>query len=179
MKKCLLDCDGVIVDFVAGAIALHNLPKDLYNNLENLGNFDLITLSGLSPEEFWQPMGFDFWKSLPWTKEGRDIVNLVVNKFGRENICLLTAPCNTFGCCDGKLTWIRTHLPDFKNQWLLGRKKEFCARECHYLIDDRDQNIADFNAHGGNGILVSRPWNKEYRHRNHVIETLNKKLDQI
>lgn len=179
MKKCLLDMDGVIVNFVRGAIELHHLSNNIYDNPEALGNFDLVALSGLSAKDFWKPMGFDFWNNLHWTYDGQNILNLVISKFGKEHICLLTAPCFTEGCMEGKFSWIKRHLPDFTRNYLMGPRKEFCAKENHYLIDDRDQNIADFNQHGGNGILVPRPWNKEYKHRNHTLEILKKKLDQI
>src|SRR5438046_508436 len=132
IKKCLLDCDGVLVNFVKGAIEFHNLPRDLYDNPENLGNFDIVTLSGLSAQDFWKNLGYEFWINLEWMPDGQMIVYKVIEKFGIENICLLTAPCLTKGCAEAKIEWIKRHLPDFRNQYLLGARKEFTARENHW-----------------------------------------------
>ena len=38
-------------------------------------------------------------------------------------------------------------------------RKHFCARPDALLIDDSDHNVEAFLAHGGQAILVPRPWN--------------------
>lgn len=170
--KCLLDMDGVLVDFVRGAIELHDLPANLYDDPKSLGDFDIVKLSGLKPQDFWKDMGFDFWASLPWTADGMNILNLVLSKFGDKNICLLTSPCMTEGCIEGKLYWIRRNLPDFSRRFLVGPAKEFCAGPNNYLIDDSDHNRRTFEAHGGNCILVPRPWNSMHHQRHRTLDHL-------
>lgn len=178
-KKCLLDMDGIITDFVSAAIVWHDLPRDLYDRPESLGEFDIVALSGMKAGEFWSPLGYDFWSKLSWTSDGQKIVNLVVKHFGLDNVCILSAPCATPGCADAKIAWIKRELPEFKNRFLLGAKKEFCARADNWLIDDRDKNVEAFQIHGGNSILLPRPWNKEYPNRHRSLEFLKEQLSKL
>jgi len=169
MPKCLLDMDGVLVDFVGGALDLLGLDPKIYDKPESLGNWDIVALSGMEPANFWEKMGYDFWLNLPWTKDGQEILNFALAQFGFENICLLTSPCTTEGCMEGKLAWIKKHIPEFGRRYLIGPSKEFCVNPDHYLFDDRDENIEKFVEHGGKGVLVPRPWNKLYRLRHDPI----------
>jgi len=176
MVKLLLDLDGTLVDFVGGAIKYHNLPIDIYNRPENLGEFDIVKLSGISPQEFWEPLGYNFWLNLSWIDEGKEILELCEEVIGSENICILTSPIITSGCLQGKIDWIAREMPKYKRSFLIGPRKEFCARADNILIDDSDSNVSKFIAHGGRSILVPRPWNSQYENRYKVLEVVGKCL---
>lgn len=164
--KCFLDLDGVLVDFDGGVLKVHK-TEDPFLKEENLGKWGTEDMYGLEPVEFWAPLGEKFWSNLDWTKEGKDILALVEDTFGYDNICLLTSPCLTKGSVSGKIHWINKHMPAYKKKFLIGFQKHFCANENTVLIDDRDKNVEDFRAHGGHAVLVPRPWNKS-----HGTETL-------
>lgn len=166
MLKCLLDLDGVLVDFGKGAAELHNREYP-YNDPKNLGIFDLEKLWNIPLDDFFKGMEFDFWSNLPKMHDCDEILKLVVEKFGINNICILSTPTNNLNCMAGKLHWIQTHIPEFKRRFLFGSKKEFTANPKHVLIDDKDKNITNFIKGGGIGILCPRPWNS-----NHPLETL-------
>lgn len=157
-KHILLDMDGVLVDFIGGAYGLHQRP------MPDAVPWRIWEEMGLTEEEFWAPMGHDFWANLPWTPEGQLLVRQLELMVGAENICLLTSPCLTPGCAEGKLAWIGRHLPQYRRQYLLGPAKGFAAGPGKVLVDDHEKNVADFRSMGGGAVLVPRPWNSNASH---------------
>lgn len=168
--KCLLDCDGVLADFHNGALKLHNI-QDPYLDEKNLGKYGIEHMNGvnISLAQFYEGMNEEFWASLQPTSEFNDIIRIVEMKFGRENICLLTAPVETHGCLEGKRIWIQKHLPEYLNRFLIGKPKDFCASPHSVLIDDSETNTKDFRKAGGKTILVPRPWNCLYTYSRHPL----------
>jgi 5'(3')-deoxyribonucleotidase len=147
--KCFLDMDGVIVDFVGGMYKLAGLPRHYGPSADHL----YAATVG--------EMGREFWANLKPTPEFTTIIRFVEHNFGMENCCILTSPCPTPGCMDGKRDWLAKYFPYFiqNNRFLMGSCKEFCAEPQAVLIDDHDDNINKFRAAGGLGILVPQPWN--------------------
>lgn len=161
--QCLLDLDGVLVDFVGGACRFHGRKNPyVFDPVNTRGQWDVVGLLGMDPTEFWQGLDRYFWRSLDWMEDGREILEVVENKFGKENVCLLSLPCDTVGCCDGKREWVREHLPDYSRRLLLGSAKEFAASPERVLIDDYPSNVERFGEAGGQSLLVPRPWNVLY-----------------
>lgn len=156
--KCLLDLDGVLCDFVTGICAAHNSPN-VYDNPANAGKYAMEELLGLSATQFWKPCDEAFWAGLPRMRDFQQILSLVEDAFGQENVCLLTSPSVNEGCATGKIRWIYEHLPAYKRRFLIGPPKHFCAHDGAVLIDDYDTNIAKFQAAGGHAIIVPRRWN--------------------
>lgn len=167
--KCLIDLDGILVDFIAGACELFEVDNP-YKKEEHLGNEHLDQVLKIEKEVFFKKMGYEFWANLGPTCDCFEIIDLLENKFGIDNICILTKPIMTKGCADGKIEWIRKYLPEYykRKHFLLGPCKHFCASPHALLIDDAAKNINNFALHNGETILVPRPWNKLYRIRNSV-----------
>lgn len=164
IKKCLLDMDGVLTDFVRGMCRLH-FKKNPYLD-SNYCGFYFNEAWGMESKEFWENADYKFWSNLDWTTYGRAIFKFVHERFGPENTCILTAPCETEGCFDGKMSWIREYLPRaYRRQFLVGSAKEFCAGPDRVLIDDRDENCLAFYKAGGHSILVPAQWNMNRAHK--------------
>lgn len=142
-----LDMDGVLVDFVSSACRVHG-KKNPYIDGSNV--WEMWKLFGMSIEEFMAPMGTSFWANLNWMPDGRKILEMIEQKYGQENICLLS---NGADYAEGKLLWINKHLPKYKKQYLFGPTK-WSVRGI--LIDDYDLNIS---MHKHPACLVPRPWN--------------------
>lgn len=155
--KIFVDLDGVIVDFVRGALQLHNTFVPMRDVRWNFAD-----QLGIPQRDFWAPMGYDFWAGLPWTKEGPRILQRL-NVVAGDNYAFLTSPCQTAGCTDGKREWIKREFGDFGNAMLgrliVGSCKHMMAHPGALLIDDYDVNVDTFRKHGGNAVLVPRPWN--------------------
>lgn len=171
MKRCLLDMDGVLVDFVGGACRLHDKP-DPYLFSANHGDGDMPTLLGMSREDFYAPLGEEFWASLRPTPECSPMVEHLERAFGRENVCILTSPVLTHGCYEGKLRWIRQYLPQYARRFLVGPAKEFAAGPDTWLVDDSDLNLERFREWGGNTFQVPRPWNRQHKLSAYVLAAL-------
>ncbi len=152
--KILLDVDNCIADFNAHAFKVHGKDPTPVTEWEFWKDM------GLTKHEFFAPMDYNFWASLEWTEDGREIIDIIEFYFKKDNICLLTSPVPTHGCLDGKRRWIETNIPEYLNKYLIGSSKHFCAHDQSILIDDYDLNTETFREHGGNTILIPRSWNK-------------------
>lgn len=154
--RCYLDFDGVLVDFVRGVQDFHGvqLPYDSIRwGLEDQMGF------GDRKADFWAPLGYDFWANLPWTNDGKKILESVLSVFGEE-VGFITSPCQTLGCVDGKLAWARRELGrELAKKVFVGGSKSILANPHGLLIDDNDDNVANWREAGGHAILWPRPWN--------------------
>ena len=152
---CLIDLDGVLVDFHNAAIRLHKLPIDP----ETVG-WDLFQ-GHMTAAEFWNPLGYDFWVGLDWIHDGTTILRSAEYHFSPENIFILSSPCWTNGCAQGKIDWVQRHLPHYRKHLILGNRKEICAGPDRLLIDDSDAQCEMFRKAGGSTVLVPRSWNAD------------------
>jgi 5'(3')-deoxyribonucleotidase len=162
--KVLLDVDGVLANFVQGACDEHGLENP-YLSPASAGHYDIVKLLGVPDKEFWAPLGRDFWANLPKMEHADVIVELLELTYGRDNICILTKPCKTEGCADGKIIWLRENYPQF--HFLLGSSKSWCAHPGSILFDDFGKNITRFRQSHGRAFLVPAPWNHM-----HGVDTL-------
>ena len=171
----LLDMDGVLTDMVRAAADAHLLE---YPDTWPPGQYDLqIALNHKgSRSEFWAHLdGPAFWANMPWMPDGRLILELI-EQTGLD-ITILTSPTLDPYCCAGKAMWISNHLPKYRRKVLIGPQKYRCARPDALLIDDSDSNVDAFIQHGGQAILLPRPWNK--RHALPTIPTLIEELQNV
>ena len=161
---CLLDMDGVIVDFVKGACDVFGLAMAKKYPLGVRAPYSMEDHLGIPASIFWARFDREFWANLEPTTEAHLIVETLERKFGQDNICILSSPIstNTGACVDGKLDWIGKHLPAYKRRFMFGPQKKFCVAPDRWLVDDHDDNINAFVSHGGRTILVGRPWNSSY-----------------
>ena len=153
-----MDMDGVLVDFVKGMMGAHGLPDPYADGTFTSFYFDKAW--GVKPEKFWGVANRPFWANLDWTPDGRDILAELESRVASDDVCLLSSPCSQDGCVDGKLDWIKQHVPQFRRRFLFGPRKEFCAAPNRILIDDSEDNADAFAEAGGKCILVPRPWNR-------------------
>lgn len=179
--KCFLDMDGVLIDFLSGASKAHGreLP---YTKVENRGIWETEQLWGITSDAFWKPidaLGAGFWEDLPKTDECDEIISLVDNYFGLDNVAILTAPSDDPNCVIGKKLCLKKRLPMFKKRVIFTGAKEFLAGPNRVLIDDRDKNIKDFFEAGGYAIRVPRLWNMAHTQSHVVIQSIKKQLDRF
>lgn len=180
--KCLLDMDGVVADFVRAAMRLHDKPWPYGEGAAGDDYWDIIGLWSMTPEEFWAPLGRDFWSSVPKTPDADEVVNTVADVVGRENICFLTSPCGTDGCVDGKREWLAEHYPDIPTLFSVSSRtgglppKQFCAGPGTILIDDHTPSVQKFREFGGFAFLYPRPWNNGHAFQGQALPMLRESL---
>ncbi len=148
--------DGVLADFVRGAMLHHHRPDHDHDKTE----WGLEAQFGIMPEQFWASLDYDFWAGLKPLDDGLDLLEEVEFLVGRENVCIVTSPCDTAGCLEGKRDWIKQYLPDYKKRLVLTSAKHLLAGPRKLLIDDHDANYDKFTTACGRGVLVPRPWNR-------------------
>lgn len=180
MLQVLLDMDGVLVDFVSGALKLHGVGgsiEEVYAN--NLGSWSLPEILDIDSSDFFSPMEYAFWANLDWMPDGGSILKMVEDRFGQKNITLWTSPTHNKGCRAGKLSWVERHLPKYyRNNIIIHGKKWLAANPTNLLIDDADSNHTAFLQKQGKSVLVSRIWNSAYSLRHQTLEKLGRDLDE-
>lgn len=172
--KCLLDMDGVITDFHISTQKWFDIPDSELDKLEKPWSWSWVYgASGHTETSFWEKITIDFWETLDWTPEGREILELCERKFGKQ-IQLCTYPMPFDVGAVGKQRWIEKHLPQYKDRVIYVKDKSFLAHPGMVLIDDSQSNCEAFLKAGGNVIIVPRPWNNFHGHN--VLEHLESEL---
>lgn len=166
------DMDGVLVDFLAGAIkkmnqTINDKDHPLHEIAENVkaeigsNTIELAHLTKGHPRcvdcarDYMRPLLEDdekFWADLPWMPEGKSIWEAIKD----YNPIILTAPMDQNGytaSIKGKEKWIKRHLGLGINRRVIYShdKYEYANKggEPTVLIDDYDKNVRLFKEHGG------------------------------
>lgn len=146
IEKIYLDLDGVLCDFDLQFSKL---------NPENLAFKQYI--EKYSKTKAWKLIHaaeHEFWATMPWLPEGKDLFHWIQNNFKKESIEILTAGATRYhGLVSGKTFWCRTELGDYKINIVRGVEKQNFATPKTSLIDDMARNIDQFREKGGIGIL--------------------------
>ena len=174
--KVFLDLDGVLVDFIRGVCEAfgRNDPSTNWCFWENW--------EGVTTKDVDKKCDVFFWESLYWTHDGREIEQAVRHKFSEQNIYPLTTPMPNPGSGTGKLEWIKRCIPWAYNRTIIsspGAPKSLLATHDTLLIDDKDENIAEFVAAGGRGILVPRPWNELCGWAGETLQVMKNSLEEF
>jgi 5'(3')-deoxyribonucleotidase len=155
MVKIALDMDGVLVNFNKGASERHGIPLTYAEYRCSLQKHWQLT-----QKEFWSKCeGLDFWENLEWMPDGKEILSLVEESVGRDNVAICTSPSRDIMCPAGKMAWIRREIPWLERRMIITPIKYWCASRWTILIDDNPEKIDAFVNAGGLGCLVPRQWN--------------------
>ena len=135
------DMDGVITDF-----------EERFKKFSN----------GISPSEyekangknkFWDLIdnqtGVKFWVGMPWMGDGKEYWDYI----SKYKPTLLSSPSINNESRLGKRLWVKNNLPGTPLKLAYSRNKKNYAQENAILIDDREDNINQWIASGGIGIL--------------------------
>jgi len=159
----LLDMDEVLVDFDSGACEAHGITSQQMNHYRHPGQWSLIEpigraktagMSALTLDEFWQPIhdaGAGFWENLnklPWYDE---VVGWAEINF--EEWYIVSSPSRETCSYTGKVNWLKREFGSQFDRFFLTPYKELLATPNRILLDDREDNISEFEKHGGQGML--------------------------
>lgn len=113
-----------------------------------------------TPAQFWSRITRPNWVECPVSEIFPWILHLAARFVGRENVCIATSTTKCPECLAGKLEWIHRHMPPWMHrQYAITPRKHLLARPGALLIDDLEANLQRFQAAGGVGVLIPRPWN--------------------
>lgn len=179
MYKCFLDMDGPLVDFDAVAmIYFRTTEQELKRCGWTPGSGWWNQYCNITDEQL-EELGEGFWASLPKSPWCDQVIEIVENKFGAENVCILSSPVRNPGCLSGKYLFIEKWIPRYLERMLIGRPKSFCAGPYKILIDDHDESINEFESEGGIGILFPRYSNSLHAKANDPLEHLKVELQKL
>jgi len=177
--KVFLDMDEVLTDFNKKVYEVFGIPYKYETLSENYNYFSEI---GQTRESVSEKCNVAFWKSIEWMHDGIDILCAVLNTFpARANeIYLLSVPMPNLKSYEGKLLWVREHFPILeKRTIIMETPKSLFAGPDTLLIDDKDENIEEFVAAGGQGLLVPRPWNRAHFYADRTLDIVKQFLEDL
>lgn len=178
INTVFLDVDGVLANFRKGIHDAFNKPY----------NYSTLSKKWLFWDD-WPDVTFkmvnaactiNFWANLEWMHDGRDILEIILDKFSINQIYLLTTPMPNVESPTGRWIWIRDNLPKFYKRTIITQApKSLLARPNTLLIDDKSKNIDEFLKAGGYGLLVPRAWNYTYLYADKTVEIVRSFLKEI
>lgn len=188
--KIYIDLDGVLVNFFKPIRERmnnylqneqNNISKDIIKELEGRNFVRLPDIMPCSTKKKTINLMFnlckndvDFWKDLPFMKDGAFLWESLLNVFKNnlDNLFILTAPVD-LDCQKGKLLWIENNLgKEWTNKVIFEKDKWKYANKNNILIDDFEKNINPWKEHGGIGII--HDWNNSPRTIKLLLEYINK-----
>jgi hypothetical protein len=167
-----LDMDDTIVDFTGGACKAHGFPVESLSE----GDGALCDKMNISPQEFWAKCsGHDFWAGLEWHPQGGEIMDIV--SLCAVSTWLITSPSDDPGSCSGKYAWLQANLPGRRRNLVMSTARAAVAAPGRILIDDRQENCEQWEARGGEAILIPRPNNRRFAHTAGAVGYLRNELN--
>jgi 5'(3')-deoxyribonucleotidase len=180
--QILLDMDGVLVDFLSGA--LKSLNRDFNKTVtieqyaKEFAQWGIYDYYGITIKEFWQSIENtpNFWINLdpmPWCGQ----LYSMLSEIG--DVTIVTSPSEDTDCVRQKLVWLRHHLGVKPDSVFLGSRKYLMAGN-GILIDDYFKNCDSFRNAGGQAVLVPSNWNTNNltwdKIWNTILTTIDKEL---
>ena len=178
INTIFLDMDGIITDFVGGVCRVLNKPNP-YPELTRDYTF-WNAWPEISTKDVDAVCNQDFWHHLEWIYDGRDTLRAIKDTLGLEKMYLVTYPMPNMESPTGKWLWVRDNLPSYLKRTIITQaSKSFLARPDALLIDDKNENIEEFVAAGGQGLLVPRHWNRGYKQVDNTANVVRKYLEKL
>ena len=135
------DMDGVITDFEGRFKKFSNgISPSEYKKENGVSKFwDLVD----------NQTGVKFWVGMPWMGDGKEYWDYI----SKYKPTLLSSPSINNESRLGKRLWVKNNLPGTPLKLAYSKNKKNYAQENAILIDDREDNINQWIASGGIGIL--------------------------
>lgn len=177
----MLDQDGVLANFIEGVCNVFGEPYD-YSKLTKNWHFwgEWAVNKGVTGSMVNKACTAGMWETLPWMHDGRELLDLVLNKFDIEQVNILTVPMRNPESHPGKMRWLQREIPKLSSRVItVGQdvSKSLLAKPNVLLIDDKDANIDEFAKAGGQVIQVPRPWNRDSEFANNTFEAVAGRLE--
>ncbi len=155
LAPCVLNAVGCDIDSSDYA----NFPREFGYSAHEAANF-LLGTRVYDSKSLWNSLSQHVWATVPVSDFCHQLIEKCRSLVGEKNVFIATSPISTTQCMAGKLEWIQTFCPSWLHrQFFVTPHKHLLAKPDALLIDDYERNIGLFRAHGGNAIMVPRPWN--------------------
>jgi len=139
-------------------VDMDDVLTDLHSEVLNTGKIDenfikQLKDKSMSDEQFWKIVndaGVEFWSKMQWTSNGKKLWNLI---FPSNPTILSAYSKNGIHIIEGKKIWIKNNVSNARHILCLREEKQKFAHPNAILIDDREDNIREWEQSGGIGIL--------------------------
>lgn len=189
--RILLDLDEVLCDFVGGVCNYWAITQDALLPHWEPGSWDIVSplgrtlvnhrrrLTPITTQEFWNTLRWNatFWETLKPLPNMEDVLR--VARWADPEFVLVTTPSRCSSSYVGKLNWVRRHLGERFNRFVLTGDKSLMAHPDAVLVDDKEENVVRFQEAGGRGILYPRYHNRLYNIRTNPIPHLLNQLAAV
>lgn len=158
-KQVLIDLDGVVVNWTKAAMGLCGIDANEPAVVETLlREYDAIdALVGWKTlADHINGAGVDYWVNLEFLPWGQQLVQLAINKVGKENVAFCTSPGRFPHAPTGKFLWREKNYRDL--DIVITKSKHLLARPGTLLIDDDFRQIEKFHSNGGSTYM----WPNQY-----------------
>ena len=154
MKKLLVDCDGVVSNFVLEVANTFRLPPTFQPS-----GWEIWSDCKVSETAFWETiraMGTDFWE---WMEEYETASIFMKSlKSVCPNIFLCSSPVKDEAAYAGRAAWSLHTSFEHSGLLLVDAKSKFADKDT-MLIDDKVKACKSFVTAGGEAVIYPRPWN--------------------
>ncbi len=147
IETTYIDMDGVLTDFYVGA---HDWMGKPVEGFPYDSAYNWAVEAGIDYENF--PV--NFWIDLPKYKDADKWMDQAK---GKIYIATYHTSVNSLV---GKTLWVRKHYPQLEKNIIFIRDKWLLAARGRLLIDDNLDLTDKFIEHGGQSLLVPRPWSE-------------------
>lgn len=160
MKTILLDCDGVLADFIGSAAMACGRAREEGHEIDRWNGFEDW---GLNEVGFWSKIDAEgelFWSNmrlLPWAAEVYDICCRAA-----DQVVIVTSPPRAAHAWSGRVQFIQRHFGGlgFRDFSLTpSGLKHLLAAPGRLLLDDSETNVSQFKAAGGEALIFPQNWN--------------------
>ncbi len=178
----MLDMDGVIANFIGGAISAHGQDFQ-HDDVDEWNWYEKHW--GMSDEDFWIPLNSErFWVTLRRYSWSCHVLEVIKEELGSDvEICFCTNPGHFVGAIPAKIRWLKNEgfMGDdcHTQQFIPTSRKGRLAKPDVLLIDDSGLNVQEFALDGGQAILFPQPWNANRCHVGQRIGYLKEQLKLI
>jgi 5'(3')-deoxyribonucleotidase len=149
MTDFLLDCDGVLSDFVAPICARYNKPREL------ITGWDIPEALEIDSADMWAFVGAPgYCRSLPVVAGAQDFVEQLR---GLGSVTIVTSPVASDQWIPERLAWLKEHFGFKTSDVCVWSQKHRISGDV--LIDDAAHNMETWPRAG---VLVDCPWNQDY-----------------
>ncbi len=181
--RILLDLDEVLTDFVGGSCRSFRVDKAKVLENWTPGEWSCVEPIAkakgfrLTDEFFWaviHQQGEAFWENLeplPWAAQVLDLVKSLTDDWH-----IISAPSLCPTSYGGKVKWLKKYFGKDFDRFAITPHKHIFAGKGTLLIDDRESNVTDFIAAGGDALVFPRLHNSLYTLRNDPVGHLRRML---
>lgn len=161
--EILVDLDDVCAHFVPRVLQYWNEDHpDMKKEITDITSWEIASCLGPGGKDFVRSiMRYNhLYEYLDPVEGAVDGMKALLDK-GHDVTIVTSVPRSAASAYDGKLQWVRKHMPFFPIDSVFACSKKYRVNG-DVLLDDGLHNLIPFNQKTGRAVAFARPWNKSW-----------------